>query len=48
VAGFDLTIPGWFYPTADSPAANPKAEPEKTFAAKIFRTHEFGYRRITI
>jgi type I restriction enzyme M protein len=29
------------------PAA-PRAEPEKTFAAKIFRTHEFGYRRITI
>jgi len=30
------------------PAANPKTEPEKTFAAKIFQTHEFGYRRITI
>jgi type I restriction enzyme M protein len=30
------------------PAATPKTEPEKTFAAKIFQTHEFGYRRITI
>ncbi|MGE6795549.1 type I restriction-modification system subunit M [Psychrobacter okhotskensis] len=29
-------------------AANPKAEPAKTFASKIFQTHEFGYRRITI
>ncbi|MFU8848864.1 MAG: type I restriction-modification system subunit M [Opitutales bacterium] len=28
--------------------ANKKAEPEKTFAAKLFKTHEFGYRRITI
>ena len=30
------------------PAATPKAEPEKTFAAKIFKNHKFGYRRITI
>jgi len=29
-------------------SANKKAEPEKTFAAKLFKTHEFGYRRITI
>lgn len=29
-------------------SANPKAEVAKTFAAKIFATHEFGYRRITI
>ena len=29
-------------------AANPKAEPAKTFASKIFKTHEFGYRRLTI
>ncbi|MBC3805792.1 SAM-dependent DNA methyltransferase [Undibacterium seohonense] len=29
-------------------AANPKSETAKTFAAKIFKTHEFGYRRITI
>ena len=29
-------------------SANPKAEPTKTFASKIFATHEFGYRRITI
>lgn len=29
-------------------SANPKAEPAKTFASKIFKTHEFGYRRITI
>lgn len=30
------------------PAANPKPEAVKTFASKIFSTHEFGYRRITI
>jgi len=29
-------------------AANPKPEVVKTFAGKIFATHEFGYRRITI
>lgn len=29
-------------------SANPKVEPPKTFASKIFNTHEFGYRRITI
>jgi len=29
-------------------AANPKTEANKTFASKIFSTHEFGYRRITI
>jgi type I restriction enzyme M protein len=29
-------------------SANTKAEAPKTFAAKIFATHEFGYRRITI
>lgn len=29
-------------------SANPKIEAAKTFAAKIFDTHEFGYRRITI
>ena len=29
-------------------SANKKAAPEKTFAAKLFKTHEFGYRRITI
>lgn len=29
-------------------AANPKPEAAKTFASKIFATHEFGYRRITI
>ncbi|WP_417273479.1 type I restriction-modification system subunit M [Celeribacter halophilus] len=29
-------------------AATPKAETSKTFAAKIFDTHEFGYRRLTI
>ncbi|GAA0228691.1 type I restriction-modification system subunit M [Marinomonas primoryensis] len=29
-------------------ASNPKVEAPKTFAAKIFNTHEFGYRRITI
>ena len=29
-------------------SANPKVEAPKTFASKIFATHEFGYRRITI
>jgi len=29
-------------------AANKKVEPPKTFSAKIFPTHAFGYRRITI
>ena len=29
-------------------SANPKGETVKTFASKIFATHEFGYRRITI
>tara|TARA_R110002050_G_scaffold112490_1_gene226737 strand:+ start:2727 stop:5099 length:2373 start_codon:yes stop_codon:yes gene_type:complete len=29
-------------------AANPKAEVAKTFSSKIFATHEFGYRRISI
>ena len=29
-------------------AANPKPEAVKTYASKIFATHEFGYRRITI
>jgi type I restriction enzyme M protein len=29
-------------------SANKKAAPPKTFSAKIFQTHEFGYRRITI
>jgi type I restriction enzyme M protein len=29
-------------------SANPKTEAAKTFASKIFATHQFGYRRITI
>ncbi|WP_260295292.1 type I restriction-modification system subunit M [Sedimenticola hydrogenitrophicus] len=29
-------------------SANPKTEPPKTFSSKIFVTHEFGYRRLTI
>ncbi|MGF1844419.1 type I restriction-modification system subunit M [Vibrio clamense] len=29
-------------------AANPKVDTPKTFASKIFDTHEFGYRRLTI
>ena len=29
-------------------SSSPKAETPKTFASKIFNTHEFGYRRITI
>lgn len=29
-------------------SASPKAEAKKTFASKIFDSHEFGYRRITI
>jgi type I restriction enzyme M protein len=30
------------------PSENPKTEELKTFASKVFDTHEFGYRRITI
>ncbi|MBO1530583.1 SAM-dependent DNA methyltransferase [Psychrobacter sp. F1192] len=29
-------------------SATPKTETAKTFASKIFATHEFGYRRVTI
>lgn len=29
-------------------SANPKSEPAKTFASKIFNSYEFGYRRVTI
>lgn len=29
-------------------SATPKTEAPKTFASKIFNTHEFGYRRLTI
>lgn len=29
-------------------SANPKTEAPKTFSSKIFNTHEFGYRRLTI
>jgi len=29
-------------------SANPKTEAPKTFSSKLFDTHEFGYRRITI
>ncbi|WP_428354029.1 type I restriction-modification system subunit M [Methyloprofundus sp.] len=29
-------------------SANPKIEAPKTFSSKIFNTHEFGYRRITV
>jgi type I restriction enzyme M protein len=29
-------------------SANPKTEAPKTFASKIFKPHDFGYRRITI
>ena len=29
-------------------SANPKVDPAKTFASKLFKTHEFGYRRLTI
>lgn len=28
--------------------SNPKSEPAKTFASKIFNSYEFGYRRVTI
>ena len=29
-------------------SVNPKSEPAKTFASKIFNSYEFGYRRVTI
>ena len=32
----------------ETKSANPKAETPKTFSSKIFDSHEFGYRRITV
>jgi type I restriction enzyme M protein len=43
-----LDAPAEAKSTRGRKAANPTAEPEKTFSAKIFPTHAFGYRRITI
>ncbi|MGE6439973.1 type I restriction-modification system subunit M [Psychrobacter sp. NPDC078409] len=43
-----LDKPGEVKSNRGRQSANPKAEPAKTFASKIFATHEFGYRRITI
>jgi type I restriction enzyme M protein len=34
--------------SSSATGANPKTEAPKTFASKIFNTHEFGYRRISI
>jgi type I restriction enzyme M protein len=34
--------------SSSATGANPKTESPKTFASKIFKTHEFGYRRISI
>ena len=48
IAARPLDKPAETKSTRGRPAATAKTEPEKTFAAKIFKTHEFGYRRITI
>ena len=48
VAPQPLDAPAEAKSTRGRKAANPTAEPEKTFSAKLFPTHAFGYRRITI
>ena len=48
IAPQPLDVPAEAKSTRGRKAANPTAEPEKTFSAKIFPTHAFGYRRITI
>jgi type I restriction enzyme M protein len=48
IAPQTLDAPAESKSTRGRKAANPKSEPEKTFSAKIFPTHAFGYRRITI
>ena len=48
IAPQPLDAPAEAKSTRGRKAANPTAEPEKTFSAKLFPTHAFGYRRITI
>jgi len=48
IAPQPLDAPAEAKSTRGRKAATPTAEPEKTFSAKIFPTHAFGYRRITI
>ena len=48
IAPQSLDAPAEAKSTRGRKSANPKTEPEKTFSAKIFPTHAFGYRRITI
>lgn len=48
IAPQPLDAPAEAKSTRGRKAANPSAEPEKTFSAKLFPTHAFGYRRITI
>jgi type I restriction enzyme M protein len=44
----DLDKPGNAKSNRGRQSANPKVEAPKTFASKIFDSHEFGYRRLTI
>ena len=48
IAPQPLDAPAEAKSTRGRKAANPTAEPEKTFSAKVFPTYAFGYRRITI
>ncbi len=48
VDGIELDKPEEQKSNRGRQSANPKAEAPKTFSSKIFNTHEFGYRRITI
>lgn len=48
VAARELNKPAEQKSNRGRQSANPKVETPKTFASKIFASHEFGYRRITI
>ncbi len=48
VAAQDLAKPAEQKSHRGRQSANPKSEAPKTFASKIFKTYEFGYRRISI
>ncbi len=48
VSAVDLDKPADQKSNRGRQSSNPKTESAKTFASKIFHTHEFGYRRITI
>ena len=48
VEAHDLDKPAEQKSNRGRQSANPKSEAPKTFASKIFKTYEFGYRRISI